>query len=119
LVIDDEDVIRDFMAEMFTMQGYSVDVAANGPEGIALFKAGHYDVIFSDLGLPGMTGWEIAKTIRASNREVPIVLLSGWSIQLDDARVRESGMTLVLSKPCQMQDLINAVQAALKGPQLN
>ena len=119
LVIDDEDVIRDYMAEMFTMQGHLVDVAANGPEAIALFKAGHYDVIFSDLGLPGMTGWEIAKTIRATNREVPIVLLSGWSIQLDDARVKESGITLVLPKPCQMQDLLNAVQAVLKRPQSN
>jgi len=119
LVIDDEDVIRDFMAEIFTMQGYTVDVAANGPDAIALFTAGHYDVIFSDLGLPGMTGWEIAKTIRAANREVPIILLSGWSIQLDDARVRESGITLVLPKPCQMQDLLNAVQVALKGPQFN
>ena len=119
LVIDDEDVIRDFMAEMFVMQGYVVDVAANGPEAIALFKAGHYDVIFSDLGLPGMTGWEIAKTIRATNREVPIILLSGWSIQLDDARVRESGITFVLPKPCQMQDLLNAVHVALRGPQPN
>ncbi|HKZ43129.1 MAG TPA: response regulator, partial [Candidatus Hodarchaeales archaeon] len=60
-----------------------------------------------------------AKKIRASDRKVPIVLLSGWSIQLDDARVKESGITLVLPKPCQMQDLLNAVQLALNRPFTN
>ncbi|MFN8005720.1 MAG: response regulator [Terriglobia bacterium] len=119
LVIDDEEVIREFMAEMLSMHGYRVDVAANGPEAIALFQAGHYDVIFSDLGLPGMTGWEIAKKIRSTDPKVPIVLLSGWNIQLDDARVKESGISLVLSKPCQMQDLLSAVKMVLGRSQSN
>ena len=114
LVIDDEDVIRDFLAEMFVTVGHEADVAATGPEGIAMFEAGRYDVIFSDLGLPDMSGWDVAKAIRAKNAQVPIVLLSGWGIQLDDVRIKECGVDLVLSKPCQMDELINAVDEVVK-----
>jgi CheY-like chemotaxis protein len=114
LVIDDEDVIRDFLGEMFVTVGHEADVAATGPEGIAMFDAGQYDVVFSDLGLPDMSGWDVAKAIRAKNAQVPIVLLSGWGIQLDDVRIKECGVDLVLSKPCQMDELINAVDEVVK-----
>jgi DNA-binding response OmpR family regulator len=115
LIVDDEDVIRDFLKEMFVTSGYEADGAATGQEGIALFEARHYDLVFFDLGLPEMSGWDVAKAIRSKNARVPIVLLSGWGIQLDDARIKESGVDLVLSKPCQMEDLLKAVDDALKG----
>jgi DNA-binding response OmpR family regulator len=114
LVIDDEDVIRDFLAEVFVSSGYEADVAASGSEGIALFETRHYDLVFSDLDLPEMSGWDVAKIIRARNVQVPIVLLSGWGIQLDDVRIKQAGVDLVLSKPCQMSDLLDAVQESLK-----
>jgi len=114
LVIDDEDVIRDFLTEMFVASGYETDAAATGSAGIALFDTRHYDLVFSDLGLPEMSGWDVAKTIRSKNARVPIVLLSGWGIQLDDVRIKVSGVDLVLSKPCQMEDLLNAAEEALK-----
>ena len=114
LIIDDEDVIREFLAEMFVVSGYDADVAATGSEGIALFDTRHYDLVFSDLGLPEMSGWDVAKSIRARNSQVPIVLLSGWGIQLDDVRIKDSGVDMVLSKPCQMEELLNAVDEALK-----
>ena len=47
-------------------------------------------------------------------QQVPIVLLSGWGIQLDDVRIKECGVDLVLSKPCQMDELINAVDEVVK-----
>ena len=114
LVIDDEDVIRDFLAEMFVSAGYEADAAATGLEGIALFEKNHYDLVFSDLGLPEMSGWDIAKAIRSRRPEVPIILLSGWGIQLDDVRIQECGIDLVLSKPCQMEELLSAVEDALR-----
>jgi DNA-binding response OmpR family regulator len=113
LVIDDEDVIRDFLEEIFVTSGYEADGAATGQEGIALFEARHYDLVFSDLGLPEMSGWDVAKVIRSKSARVPIVLLSGWGIQLDDVRIKESGVDLVLSKPCQMEDLLKTVDEAL------
>ena len=99
---------------MFVSSGYEADVAASGLEGITLFEKNNYDLVFSDLGLPEMSGWDVAKAIKAKRPDVPIVLLSGWGIQLDDARIQECGIDLVLSKPCQMEDLLNAVEEVLR-----
>jgi PAS domain S-box-containing protein len=117
LVIDDEVVIRDFLAEMFVSAGYEADAAATGREGIAFFEKNHYDLVFSDLGLPEMSGWDVAKAIRTKKPSIPIVLLSGWGIQLDDVRIRECGINLVLSKPCQMEELLAAVEDVLNRHQ--
>jgi PAS domain S-box-containing protein len=114
LVIDDEDVIRDFLVEMLVSAGYEADAASAGPEGIALSEKNHYDLVLSDLGLPEMSGWEIAKAIRSKSPSLPIVLMSGWGIQLDDVRIQECGIDLVLSKPCQMEELLGAVEEVLK-----
>jgi len=114
LVIDDEDVIRDFLVEMFLSADYEVDAAATGAQGIALSEKHHYDLIFSDLGLPEMSGWDVAKAIRVTRPDVPFVLLSGWGIQLDDVRIQEFGIDLVLSKPCQMEELLSAVEEVLR-----
>ena len=116
LVIDDEDVIREFMQEMLTAVGYETDVAATGLEGIELFDKKGYHLVFSDLGLPEMSGWEVAKILKEKNPKVPIILLSGWGIQLDDVRIRECGIDLVLSKPCQMHEILGAVDEVLKSP---
>jgi len=117
LVIDDEAVIRDFLVEMFVSAGYEADAAATGTEGMALFDKNRYDLVFSDLGLPEMSGWDIAKAIRARRPNVPIVLLSGWGIQLDDVRIQECGIDLVLSKACQMEELLSAVEDVLSRHQ--
>jgi len=113
LVIDDEEIIREFLAEIFASSGYGADAAASGLEGIALFEKNSYDLVFSDLGLPDMSGWEVAKRIRAKKRNVPIILLSGWGIQLNDDRVRECGIDLVLSKPCRMEEILSGAEEVL------
>jgi len=116
LVIDDEDVIREFMQEMLVSSDFDADVASTGSEGIGLFEKNSYNLVFSDLGLPGMSGWDVAKTLKQRNPDVPIILLSGWGIQLDDVRVKQSGVDLVLSKPCQMNEILGAVDEILKRP---
>jgi PAS domain S-box-containing protein len=113
LVIDDEEIIREFLAEIFVSSGYRADAAAAGLEGIALFEKNNYDLVFSDLGLPDMSGWEVARRLRAKKRDVPIILLSGWGIQLNDDRVRECGIDLVLSKPCRMEEILSGAEEVL------
>jgi PAS domain S-box-containing protein len=119
LVIDDEDVIREFMQEMLAAADFEADVAATGPEGIELFERNTYHLVFSDLGLPGMSGWEVARILKQKKPDVPLILLSGWGIQLDDVRVKQSGVDLVLSKPCQIKEILGAVDEVLKRPKSN
>jgi PAS domain S-box-containing protein len=114
LVIDDEDIIREFMQEMLVAANFEADVAATGSEGIELFERNTYNLVFSDLGLPGMSGWEVARILKQRKPDIPLILLSGWGIQLDDVRVKQSGVDLVLSKPCQMKEILGAVDEVLK-----
>jgi DNA-binding response OmpR family regulator len=114
LVIDDEHVIRSYLSEILGFSGYETDTAASAQDGIALFQANSYDLVLSDLGLPEMSGWEVAKAMKSRNPKVPFILLSGWGIELEDRRIQECGIDLVLSKPCQMDEILQAVGAIIQ-----
>jgi CheY-like chemotaxis protein/anti-sigma regulatory factor (Ser/Thr protein kinase) len=79
LVIDDEADIRDLVAESLTSRGHQITVAAGGREGLARFAAGHYDVVVTDLSMPDLDGWEVARAIKSSRGETPVLLLTGMA----------------------------------------
>jgi DNA-binding response OmpR family regulator len=113
LVIDDEYVIRDYLSEILRFSGYVVDAAATAQEGLALFDLNPYTLIISDLGLPEISGWDVAKAIKGKNPQIPFILLSGWGIEKEDPRLQEFGIDLLLPKPCQMDEIIEAVTQVL------
>jgi DNA-binding response OmpR family regulator len=115
LVIDDEYVIRAFLAEILGYSGYVVDVAATAQEGLALFDLNHYALVISDLGLPEISGWDVAKAMKCKKPQIPFILLSGWGIEKGDPRLQECGIDLLLPKPCQMDDIIEAVTQVLNA----
>ena len=61
LVIDDEEAVRDLLSQMLQAKGHEVVVAANGEEGIGRFKDAEFDLVFTDLGMPKISGWEVGK----------------------------------------------------------
>ncbi len=68
LVVDDEDQVRETLRDILEEDGYEVCIAASGGEALALFAAERFDAVFTDLGMPGMSGWELARAIRESNK---------------------------------------------------
>jgi CheY-like chemotaxis protein len=63
--------------------------------------------------MPGLSGWEVAEGVKKRNPNVPVILVSGWAIQQDEPRIRESGVDRVLQKPCAMAKFQEAVQEVL------
>jgi signal transduction histidine kinase len=113
LVIDDEADIRDLVAESLTSQGHQITVAAGGREGLARFAAGHYDMVVTDLSMPDLDGWEVARAIKSSRGETPVLLLTGMADAMDpSAAMLVDG---ILKKPFDLDDLTAAVAAALAG----
>ena len=113
LVIDDEADVRDLVADVLMSHGHRITVAAGGREGLARFEAGRYDVVLTDLGMPDLDGWQVARAIKASRGDIPVLLLTGWADATDP-----SGATLVdgiLKKPFGVEELAAAVAAALAG----
>jgi CheY-like chemotaxis protein len=114
LVIDDEDSVRDVLSRMLKAKGHQVAVASNGEEGIERFRSEPFDLVFTDLGMPKLSGWDVGKTIKTINPKVPIAMITGWGVELDRQKLNESGIDLSIAKPFNFDQVINLVSEAME-----
>jgi signal transduction histidine kinase/ActR/RegA family two-component response regulator len=114
LVIDDEDSVRDILSRMLKTKGHQVVVASNGEEGIERFRSQPFDLVFTDLGMPKLSGWEVGKTIKGINPKIPIAMITGWGVELDREKMSESGIDLIVSKPFNFDQVIHLVSEAME-----
>ncbi len=112
LVIDDEKGILRVIEEALTKFGHQVELAADGYEGIRKFDDGSYDIVITDLRMPGIDGKGVVQHIRKSHKNsIPIIGISGtpWLIQ-------DSGFDVVLPKPFPLLDLVESVNKITDNP---
>lgn len=109
LIGDDEPNVRDAMADLLRILGHTVTLASSGEETVKRFREGEYDLVFTDLGMPDLSGWEVAKAIREMDPQIPIVLATGWGAEINDETARERGITRVLAKPFTVQKLSSLI----------
>ncbi|HVP76903.1 MAG TPA: GAF domain-containing protein [Thermodesulfobacteriota bacterium] len=114
LVIDDEDSVRDILSRMLKTKGHRVVVAPNGEEGIERFRAETFDLVFTDLGMPKLSGWDVGKTIKEINPKTPVAMITGWGVELEREKLNESGIDLVISKPFNFDQVIDVVSEAME-----
>ncbi len=124
LVIDDDVMIRDLLVDILKGMKHYVQTAATGQAGVEKFaNAGSdpqaaFDLVFTDLGMPGMSGWEVAERIKDISPETPVVLVTGWGDQLDPEKMKASNVDTVIAKPFrvdQIRALVSEALAAWKG----
>jgi PAS domain S-box-containing protein len=113
LVVDDEEAIRQNLYEILSLVGHQVAVASGGEEGIKMFKKGDFDLVFTDLGMPEVSGWDVARAIKAIDPKTPVVIITGWGASLDKSKVEESGIDLQISKPFRVNQLLDLVSKGL------
>jgi two-component system, NarL family, capsular synthesis sensor histidine kinase RcsC len=104
LVIDDDAPVRRVLHAVVTGLGFETDAAANGSEGLARFESQPYDVVLTDLLMPGMTGWEVLEAVRERNPKMPVIIITGSAGHDNDRRVAQPGVALV-HKPVRMDSL--------------
>jgi signal transduction histidine kinase/ActR/RegA family two-component response regulator len=114
LVIDDEESVRDILSRMLKTKGHKVVVAPNGEEGIERFRAEGFDLVFTDLGMPKLSGWDVGKTIKEINPKTPVAMITGWGVELDREKLNESGIDLIISKPFNFEQVIDLVSEAME-----
>ena len=113
LVIEDDSSIQELIVEFLSSQGYNVDFASDGLEGISKFKQGNYDLIILDRMLPYVSGEEICKYIR-SKSEVPIIMLTANIEDEDKIDGFNLGCDDYICKPFNISELVLRVKAVLK-----
>ncbi len=113
LIVDDDENIRNVLSEMLDFLGHKVASAQNGAEAFNALDSATYDLVITDLGMPGISGWEVARRVKEKNAKTPVMLVSGWGAQVDPARVLEAGIDLVLNKPFHLDDVRRAISEIL------
>jgi two-component system, OmpR family, response regulator MprA len=114
LVVDDEAVVRAFVARALTLAGFEVAVAADGPEALRLVAEDRVrpSVVVTDIEMPGMTGIELAARLLALRPALRIVMMTGDKARAKAARGHPSIVDEVLLKPMRIEALVRAVQPA-------
>ena len=114
LVIDDEDNIRELLANILSRSNHKVTAASNGMSGIKEFEKGSFDIVFTDLGMPEMSGWEVAEKVKAINPDTMVVLITGWGVELNGSELEGKNVDTVIAKPFRIKQIIETVAKALE-----
>jgi CheY-like chemotaxis protein len=110
LLIDDDPTVRSTMAELLREVGHSVIVAEGGAEGLAHLGQSQVDLVITDLGMPGMTGWEVARAVKAVALHPPVVLLTGWGERPASHSEHAGLVDRILGKPVRLDELLNTIR---------
>lgn len=114
LIAEDEERLSAFLAKGLQAAGFAVTVVADGPSAVAVARDEDFDLLILDLGLPGLDGLEVLRTLRAQGRRLPILVLSAR----DDTDVKVAGLELgaddYVTKPFRFEELLARVRLRLR-----
>jgi two-component system CheB/CheR fusion protein len=112
LVVDDAPDVTEMLAMMMRFAGYDVTTALSATEALEAAVGSRFDVVVSDIGMPGMNGYQLAEALRGlpEYAAVPLVAVTGFTMYDDRERARASGFNDFLTKPISPADLLNTVK---------
>lgn len=119
LLIDDDPACRTTFAYLLQRLGHMVEAVENGSAGIALLRQKPVDLVLTDLMMPGLTGWDVARLVKAMHPRLPVVLVTGCAHTISPDRPERQFIDAILEKPCgvaAMQEAIGALTRDLAQP---
>jgi two-component system response regulator PilR (NtrC family) len=114
-VVDDEPDIRDAMDLLLVSVGYDVATAESGAVALARASGEAFDLVITDLRMPGMSGIDTVAGLRQAHPSLPIIVVSGYASDECAARCLEQGGVWLVNKPVDVDELLNVVAIALRG----
>ena len=105
LIVDDEEDIREVLAEFCELLGAVSITASSGLEGFQIFQKEKFDLIITDLKMPDMDGFKFVDKIRKEDKNVPIVIVSGFIDEENKNKIFRKGANFYLEKPFKIKDL--------------
>ena len=109
LVVDDEDYVRELLADILEREGCEVSLAGEGREALSLFESAVYDAVFTDVGLPGMSGWEVARAVRERDGAVALAVITGWGDTVTPEEQSEAQADWIIPKPFTVERIVGLV----------
>ena len=118
LVVDDEFSVRDSLLNWFQKDGYEVEAAANGREGLEIFEAGRFHVAVVDIKMPGMDGVELLEHLRRMDPSLPVIMITAFASVDTAVRTLKLGAFDYVTKPVDPDELSHLVRRALEQRRL-
>ena len=115
LIVEDSQDVRNVMAEVVSLFGYDVSVAADGLEAWRKLASSSYDLIITDMGMPKMGGEDLVKKMRQSGIETPVILIAGVHIQKEKYNDDTLTNCRFVQKPFTIEDIEQAISGYLKA----
>lgn len=113
LVVDDEECIRRALSTALSAMGYEAVVASSGTEALNLLLRSSFDLVLTDLQMPGMDGWNLTSHIKGRFPNIPVVLMTGQGKEDIMERMKGSCVDSVLFKPFRLDDILKTAQKML------
>jgi len=114
LIIEDDRAVQKALLRLFEGEGFAVEIAGNGAEGLARFRESPPSVLVLDLSLPGMPGQDVCREISQSAPSLPIIILSARSEVMDKVLLLELGAHDYVTKPFSPRELLARVRTAMR-----
>ncbi len=113
LVVDDEASIRDLLSKTLAMSDYEVDVAADGRTAVDRLRLNNYDLLVTDVRMPGMDGLTVIREARRYKASLPVIVITGFSTESTAIEALNLGVAGYLTKPFQRRQILSKVARAL------
>lgn len=111
LLVDDDDAVRDVYTEALKIDGHRVRAESDGAGALSAVEAEAFDLVVTDLNMPGLSGTELTVKLKALQPGLPVILFSGWADPRRAEEIRRAGVDLVLEKPCAVETMLAAVRS--------
>jgi CheY-like chemotaxis protein len=115
LVADDNEAVREVLSKTLSFWGYDVTLAGNGLEAGTLFLTGDYDLVITDLQMPLMNGWELARLIKERSPNTPVMVVSGACDETQWEKTSMRGVDAIILKPFKLKEIEGAVRRLLNN----
>ncbi|UCD57473.1 MAG: response regulator [Candidatus Hydrogenedentota bacterium] len=115
LVIDDEQVIRELLYDALSRKGHLVDTAEDGPGGLAKARSTPYDVIFTDIRMPGMDGLDVYRHLKLISPESRVIVMTGYGLEEIIQEALDLGAFADVKKPFDIDVIYGLVDDALES----
>ena len=114
LVVDDDAVVNKSITRVLSGEGYQVRETMSGREALAELEHQQYDLVFTDIKMPGMDGLEMTSRVKKAHPEIPVVVITGFGTEANENKARELGVSGFLRKPLTPEMIIENADRALR-----
>lgn len=113
LIVDDQPIITDLLVDILKRMGLAFEVALGGKEGLKIFAKNGFDLVITDLGMPDISGWEVSKSVKKQKPSVPVILITGWGVEPDPLKVKDSRVDFIINKPFHIDQLEKIIRRVI------